>query len=59
MEKPDGVASEKVEVDAKANEIDVEIETVEMMKEKAEVPNIGEHTYSVHEINARSYAALA
>ena len=58
MEEPDGVDSEKVEVDAKANEIDVKIGTVEMVKEKAEVPNIGEHTCSVHEINARSYAAL-
>ena len=34
MERPDGVDSEKVEVDAKANEIDVEIETIKMMKEK-------------------------
>ncbi|XP_062516295.1 uncharacterized protein LOC134191700 [Corticium candelabrum] len=34
VERPDGVDSEKVEVDAKANEIDVEIETIKMMKEK-------------------------
>ncbi|XP_062517287.1 uncharacterized protein LOC134192561 isoform X2 [Corticium candelabrum] len=40
VEEPDGVDSEKVEVDAKANEIDVKIGTVEMVKEKAEVPNI-------------------
>ena len=44
VEEVTGVKSGKAEIDAKSNEIEVELKKLEM-KEKAEVPTIGEHDF--------------